>query len=140
MTIVLYHISCGFVKSNLEEFFMSNLMTKMYKMIEEKNVKNKQLMHGLFEIVSGGETGNGLDSAFEDDILKQARSEAFVKKYITPIDNLKLQDDMWCDFISTNIEFQELGFGIGFQTALKLILESEGRMLPFIRLERETNE
>ncbi len=119
---------------------MSNLMTKMYKMIEEKNIKNKQLMHGLFEIVSGGETGNGLDSAFEDDILKQARSEAFVKKYITPIDNLKLQDDMWCDFISTNIEFQELGFSIGFQTALKLILESEGRMLPFIRLERETNE
>ena len=97
-------------------------------------------MHGLFEIVSGCETGLALDSAFEDDILKQARSKAFVKKYITPIGDSELQDDMWCDFVDTNVEFQELGFSIGFQTALKLILESEGRMLPFIRLERETNE
>lgn len=119
---------------------MSNLMTKMYKMIEEKNVKNKQLMHGLFEIVSGCETGFAVDSAFEDDILKQARSKAFVKKYITPIGDSELQDDMWCDFVDTNVEFQELGFSIGFQTALKLILESEGRLLPFIRLERATNE
>ena len=119
---------------------MSNLMTKMYKMIEEKNVKNKQLIRGLFDIVSGRETENGLASAFEDDAFKQASAEAFVKKYITPLDGSPMQQDMYLDFIATNVEFQELGFNIGFQTALKLILESEGRILPFIRLEHETNE
>ena len=119
---------------------MSNLMTKMYKMIEEKNVKNKQLMHGLFEIVSGGIDGTPPANAFEDDAFKQARAEAFVKKYITPLDGSSVQQDMYFDFVATNVEFQELGFNIGFQTALKLILESEGRILPFIRLERETNE
>ena len=116
---------------------MSNLMTKMYKMIEEKNVKNKQLMHGLFEIVSGGTDRLAAANVFEDDAFKQARSEAFIKKYI---DSSSMQRDMYLDFVATNVEFQELGFNIGFQTALKLILESEGRILPFIRLEHETNE
>lgn len=116
---------------------MSNLMTKMYKMIEEKNVKNKQLMRGLFEIVSGGTDGLAAANVFEDDAFKQALSEAFIKKYI---DGSSMQQDMYLDFVATNVEFQELGFSIGFQTALKLILESEGRILPFIRLEHETNE
>ncbi|MDY5229520.1 MAG: hypothetical protein SPH44_00150 [Eubacteriales bacterium] len=116
---------------------MSNLMTKMYKMIEEKNVKNKQLMHGLFEIVRCGVDGPSDANAFEDDAFKQARAEAFIKKYI---DSSSRQRDMYLDFVDTNVEFQELGFNIGFQTALKLILESEGRILPFIRLEHETNE
>ncbi len=116
---------------------MSNLMTKMYKMIEEKNVKNKQRMRGLFEIVSGGTDRLAAANVFEDDAFKQALSEAFIKKYI---DGSSMQQDMYLDFVATNVEFQELGFSIGFQTALKLILESEGRILPFIRLEHETNE
>lgn len=117
---------------------MSDLMKKMYNLIEEKNIRNKQLLDGLFNIVAGTDARD--DNAFEDDVLKQAQSEAFVKKYIEPIDDIGKQNDIWSDFVATNVEFQRLGFQVGFQTALKLILESEGRMLPFIRLGRETNE
>lgn len=117
---------------------MSDLMKKMYNLIEEKNIRNKQLLDGLFNIVAGTDARD--DNAFEDDVLKQAQSEAFAKKYIEPIDDIGKQDDVWSDFVATNVEFQRLGFQVGFQTALKLILESEGRMLPFIRLGRETNE
>lgn len=117
---------------------MSDLMKKMYNLIEEKNIRNKQLMDGLFDIITGA--GVRDDNAFEDDVLKLARAEAFTKKYIEPIDDFEKQDAIWSDFVATNVEFQRLGFQVGFQTALKLILESEGRMLPFIRLGRETNE
>lgn len=115
---------------------MSNLMKKLYKTIEEKNIKNRQLLDSLFDVVNGTLTGKQEDSVFEDDVLKLARAEAFTKKYIEPIDDFEKQDAIWSDFVTTNEEFQRLGFRVGFQTALKLILESEGRLLPFIRLER----
>ena len=119
---------------------MSNLMKKLYQTIEEKNIKNRQLLDSLFDVVSGALTGKQEDSVFEDDILKLARAEAFTKKYIEPIDDFEKQDAIWSDFVTTNEEFQRLGFRVGFQTALKLILESEGRLLPFIRLERAVHE
>ena len=119
---------------------LSNLMKKLYQTIEEKNIKNRQLLDSLFDVVNGTLTGKQEDSVFEDDVLKLARAEAFTKKYIEPIDDFEKQDAIWSDFVTTNEEFQRLGFRVGFQTALKLILESEGRLLPFIRLDRADNE
>lgn len=129
-----------FVKSNREAMTLSNLMKKLYKTIEEKNIKNRQLLDSLFDVVNGTLTGKQEDCVFEDDVLKLARAEAFTKKYIEPIDDFEKQDAIWSDFVTTNEEFQRLGFRVGFQTALKLILESEGRLLPFIRLERAEHE
>lgn len=119
---------------------MSDLMKKMYNLIEEKNIRNKQLLDKLFDIAAGFDTQCGDDSAFEDDPIKLARRDSFIKKYIEPISSYREQEDMWFDYVESTIESQQLGFRVGFQTALKLILESEGRMLPFIRLGREANE
>ena len=43
---------------------MSNLMKKLYKTIEEKNIKNRQLLDSLFDVVSGALTGSQEDSVF----------------------------------------------------------------------------
>ncbi len=103
---------------------MENLMAKMYKMVDERNVSNKQLIDGLFDVVSGFETEAIGDSAFEDDVLKQAEAESFMKKYIETISDIGEQSDMAIDFISANVSLERLGFRIGFQTAIKLMLES----------------
>lgn len=103
---------------------MQNLISKMYKMIDERNVSNKQLIDGLFDVVGGYETSSADDSAFEDDVLKQEQAESFIKRYIDTVDDISEQNDMAIDFISANVALERLGFRIGFQTALKLILES----------------
>ena len=103
---------------------MQNLISKMYKMIDERNVSNKQLIDGLFDVVGGYETSSADDSAFEDDVLKQAEAESFIKRYIDTVDDISEQNDMAIDFISANVALERLGFRIGFQTALKLMLES----------------
>lgn len=116
---------------------MENLMQKLYATIDEKNVRNKKLIDGIFDIMFGEDIEH---NAFDDELSKTKEYTYFMEKYIEPISDLDKLNEMWEAFISVIMETRYVAFKIGFQTALKLILESEGRAMPFIRLDIERND
>ena len=108
---------------------MENLMKKLYATIDEKNVRNKKLIDGIYDVVNVDKKKN---SAFADMPAKTKKADFFYEKYIESITDFKEFSDMSTDFDMAIEEARRISFKIGFQTALKLILESEGRAMPFI--------
>lgn len=116
---------------------MENLMKKLYATIDEKNVRNKKLIDGIFDIMFDGSIK---ENAFDDELSKTREYTYFMEKYIEPIANYDEHEEMWDALISVIMETRRVAFKIGFQAALKLILESEGRAMPFIRLDIERKD